>query len=309
MTEVSSPSTSITRDIGRVSREGLGDHVAVPAEQHHAAQPDAHARRPGRRTTRPWRARRPPRRRGRRPAARTPRRAGWWPWSRRRSATPSTCAEVGDPVAVGREGRAARRGPRTAGTPTDRARAAAASALATKCGAGEARSRDACTARRRWCSRSSTNARSASTSSTRPTMPTRRGAEGEADRAGALDDVGVAHQLLGDRVGDVVDAGGLHPLVDPALVGGVVGHPVGPVYQSRWSSATLSTAAGVRGHRGGVVQLEAGQLDGVHGVGLGVHHGLDDRQPDVAAGDAVAGRRRAASCRASARWWSCRWCR
>ena len=49
-------------------------------------------------------------------------------------------------------------------------------------------------------------------------------AEREADGPGALDDVGLADQRLGRRVGDVVDAGALDALVDPALVGGVVGH-------------------------------------------------------------------------------------
>ena len=68
-------------------------------------------------------------------------------------------------------------------------------------------------------------------------------AEGEADGAGALDHVGLADQPLGLGVGDVVDAGALHPLVDAPLVGGVVAMPLGPAYQSRWSSATFSTAA------------------------------------------------------------------
>ena len=58
-----------------------------------------------------------------------------------------------------------------------------------------------------------------------------------------LHDVGLAHQPLGLGVGDVVDAGAAGALVDAALVGGVVGHAVEPSYQSRWSSATLSTAA------------------------------------------------------------------
>ena len=66
-------------------------------------------------------------------------------------------------------------------------------------------------------------------------------AEGEADGAGTLDHVGLADQLLGDRVGDVVDAGALHALVDAALVGGVARPST--AYQSRWSSATLRTAA------------------------------------------------------------------
>ncbi len=100
---------------------------------------------------------------------------------------------------------------------------------------------------------------------------------------GALDHVGVADQLLGDRVGHVVDAGELHPVVDPALVGGVVGHPVGSDVPVEVVLGDVEDGGGVRGHRGGVVQLEAGQLDGVDRVGLGVHHRLDDRQADVAA--------------------------
>ena len=59
--------------------------------------------------------------------------------------------------------------------------------------------------------------------------PDGRHAEREADGPRALDDVGLADQLLGRRVGDVVDAGPLDPLVDPALVSGVVGHRGVPV--------------------------------------------------------------------------------
>ena len=44
---------------------------------------------------------------------------------------------------------------------------------------------------------------------------------------------------------------------------------------------------GLGAHRVGVVQLEAGQLDREHVVRLGVHHRLDDRQPDVADGGAA----------------------
>ena len=40
-------------------------------------------------------------------------------------------------------------------------------------------------------------------------------------------------------------------------------------------------------HRVGVVELEAGQLDGEHVVRLGVHDRLDDRQADVADRDAA----------------------
>ena len=110
-------------------------------------------------------------------------------------------------------------------------------------------------------------------------------AEGEPDRAGALLDVGVADQLLGHRVGDVVDAGGADALVDAALVGGVVGHRGVPV---EVVLGDVEHRGGLGGHRVRVVQLEAGQLDGVHVVGLGVHHGLDDGQTDVAARDAAA---------------------
>jgi hypothetical protein len=39
---------------------------------------------------------------------------------------------------------------------------------------------------------------------------------------------------------------------------------------------------GLGGHRLRVVELEAGELDGEHVVGLGVHDRLDDRQADVA---------------------------
>ena len=67
--------------------------------------------------------------------------------------------------------------------------------------------------------------------------------------------------------------------------------PSGPGYQSRWSSATLSTAADSAAIERGPVQLEAGELDGQDVVRLGVHHRLDDRQADVAARD------RAQACR------------
>ena len=63
--------------------------------------------------------------------------------------------------------------------------------------------------------------------------------------------------------------------------------PSGPSYQSRWSSATLSTAALSARHRVGVVELEAGQLHREHVVRRGVHHRLDDREADVADRDAA----------------------
>ena len=101
-------------------------------------------------------------------------------------------------------------------------------------------------------------------------------------------DVGVAHELLGDRVGDVVDAGDLGVLVDPALVAGVASRlPC----QSRWSGATLRQARARGAHRRRRVQLEAGQLHGEHVVRLRVQHGLEHRRPDVAdGGGAEAGR-------------------
>ncbi len=63
--------------------------------------------------------------------------------------------------------------------------------------------------------------------------------------------------------------------------------PAAPAYQSRWSSAKLSTAADSAATRRDVVQLEARQLDRDHVVRLGVHDGLRQRQADVAGGDAA----------------------
>ena len=118
--------------IRRVSRKGLGDDVAVAPS---STTPRSRARRRGRgrRSGRPWRGRPRPRPRGRRPAARTARRAGSWPWSRRprsrRRRTATTAIRWPS-------GRNPRRPSRTAacGTPCARARAAAASAFATMCG-------------------------------------------------------------------------------------------------------------------------------------------------------------------------------
>ena len=126
-------------------------------------------------------------------------------------------------------------------------------------------------------------------SSTTPSIPTRGHAEREADGAGALDHVGLADQLLGERVGDVVDAGPL----DAARRCGPCRRRTSAMeaYQSRWSSATLSTAAACGAHRVGVVQLEAGQLDREHVVGHRVHDRLDERQPDVAGRHAAQPRR------------------
>ena len=134
-------------------------------------------------------------------------------------------------------------------------------------------------------------------------------AEGEADGAGALDHVGVADQPLGLGVGDVVDAGPLHPLVDAALVGGVVGHRRRAGVPVEVVLGEVEHHGGLGAHRVGVVELEAGQLDGEHVVRRGVHHRLDDRAARRCRPRRCAARPRAGSRRASARSWSCRWCR
>ena len=77
----------------------------------------------------------------------------------------------------------------------------------------------------------------------------RRHAEGEARRRGRPRPTSASRDhVLGGGVGEVVDAGALHALVDAGLVGGVASMPAsGPPgsssYQSRWSSAMLSTTA------------------------------------------------------------------
>jgi hypothetical protein len=67
-------------------------------------------------------------------------------------------------------------------------------------------------------------------------VPPGRRPQAEADGTAALDDVGLADHLLGHRVGEVVHAGHLRPLVHPRL-----GVPVrlAPPCQSRWSGARL----------------------------------------------------------------------
>ena len=119
-----------------------------------------------------------------------------------------------------------------------------------------------------------------------PEHPDARRAEGEPDGPGAVLHLGVADQLLGDLVGHVVDARPLDAVVDPALVGGVAGHaatrsvvPVEVVLRD------VEHRGRLRLDRGGVVQLEAGELDRQDVVRRGVHHRLDDGQADVAAGD------------------------
>ena len=120
--------------------------------------------------------------------------------------------------------------------------------------------------------------------------------EGEPDGPGALEHVGLAHHLLGGGVGQVVDARPLDPLEDPRLVGGVALHArQGPprlvVVPVEVVLGDVEHRGRLRRHRVGVVELEAGELDGQHVVGLGVHHGLDDRQADVAdRGSAEPGR-------------------
>ena len=54
-----------------------------------------------------------------------------------------------------------------------------------------------------------------------PDLADQRRAEREADRDRTVDHVGLAHEVLGARVGEVVDARHLRALEDPALVGRV----------------------------------------------------------------------------------------
>ena len=169
----------------------------------------------------------------------------------------------------------------TCGTPCARASAAAASALATTCGAGEARSPTAHSSAALVC-RSGMNARSTSRSSTTPTMPTAGRAEGEADRAGTLDHVGLADQPLGLGVGGVVDARPLHAFVDAALVGGVVGHRGRAGVPVQVVLGEVQHHGGLGAHGPGVVELEAGELDGQDVVRRRVHHRLGHRAADVA---------------------------
>ena len=119
-----------------------------------------------------------------------------------------------------------------------------------------------------------------------PEHPDARRAEGEPDGPGAVLHLGVADQLLGDLVGHVVDARPLDAGVDPALVGGVAGHAATrPVVPVEVVLRDVEHRGRLRLDRGGVVQLEAGELHRQDVVRRGVHHRLDDGQPDVAAGD------------------------
>ena len=114
---------------------------------------------------------------------------------------------------------------RGGGTPCARASAAAARALATRCGAGSARVAAQVVERRELggrVRRSSTKARSARTSSTSPTSDETRDAQGEADRTASLLHVGLldeAHRCARPRR---CRRRPPRCLVDPALGGGVL---------------------------------------------------------------------------------------
>ncbi len=134
-------------------------------------------------------------------------------------------------------------------------------------------------------------------------------AQGEADRAGAVDDVGAADQPLGLGVGDVVDARPLDPFVDAALVGGVVGH-------GRGAGVPVEVVLGEVQHDGGL----GAQATACSGAGSWTARRPGRRTargpsppPSPAARRCrprrSAGRPRSGSRRASAPSWSCRWCR
>ena len=172
------------------------------------------------------------------------------------------------------------------GTPNARASAAAASALATLCGA---------------------------LGRTSPTVPSscadslpvrhegtvdeqvvddaehrqRRCAEGEPDRAAALDDVGLLDHPQRHGVLDVVDGRLLRALVHARL-----GRDVG-VHRAEVVDVVVGDVEADRRHRAHGVderQLRRTDLDGDH-VELVVHHDVDQGVPDVAGRDgAVAGR-------------------
>lgn len=107
------------------------------------------------------------------------------------------------------------------------------------------------------------------------------GAEGEADGPAALLDVGLADQVLGGPVRDVVDAGDLVALVDPALVGGVRLHGAVPV---EVVGRQVEHGGRVGADGGRPVQLVAGEFDGEHVVRLVAEDGVEERDPDVADG-------------------------
>ncbi|GAA4947819.1 hypothetical protein GCM10023238_12720 [Streptomyces heliomycini] len=115
-----------------------------------------------------------------------------------------------------------------------------------------------------------------------------RRAQGEADRAAALLDVGLADQVLGGLVGHVVDAGDAVALVDPALVGGVRLHGAVPVEVVR-SQVEDGRRVGAQGGR--PVELVAGQLHGEHVVLLLAEHRVEEGDADVADGGGAQARR------------------
>ena len=133
-----------------------------------------------------------------------------------------------------------------------------------------------------------------------------RRAEGEADRAAALLHLGVLDEPLGDGVLHVVDAGDLGARVDLALGPLVLLDRAVPVDVV---GGDVEAGRGVGGDRVRPVQLEAGQLDGDHVVGLGVQHRLEDRGADVAGGGGAQPGRPQHRGEHRRRWWSCRWCR
>ena len=97
---------SITGTSGACRASASAMTAAVDAEQHHAAQPRRAPRRRGRRTSCALgHAARDPHDAARRRTARSAPRARWWPWSRRRSATPSTVPTVAMRCAAGSKAR------------------------------------------------------------------------------------------------------------------------------------------------------------------------------------------------------------
>ena len=291
-------------DLGRVSRQRRGEQRAVGPQQHDAAEPVADRRHqlvevlalrqpagdPHHRVVREQRAHRGVRVRRLRVVD---------------VAHAAHLARIGDPVPRRPEAPQ----PLAYGggvTPYARASAAAASAFATLCGAYGTTSSmlaSSCAESRR----PSTNARSTSRSSTTPSIDGAGHTEREPDRAAALDDVGLLDHPLGLGVGDVVDRGDLGALVDPGLRRrgrrrdpeevDVVGCEVQARRRQRLQAWPGTAAAG---HRPRPRARRSGGPS---------HHRVDQRPADVARPRRSRARRRAASTRASASSWSCRWCR
>lgn len=106
-----------------------------------------------------------------------------------------------------------------------------------------------------------------------------RCAQGEADGAAALLDVGRADQVLGRLLGRVVDAGDAIALVDPALVRDVRLHGAVPV---EVVGGQVEDGRGVGAQRGRPVQLVTGQFDGEYVVLLVAEDGVEEGDADVA---------------------------